>query len=90
MGKKKTNPRKQPATMADVRRAAEEVRPVHMRHAIEMVLFLLVDKYGAPKEDVQQLAREIARLSEQIASGKISWTYIKKVLEEDEVEVRLV
>lgn len=86
---KKINPRRRTATMADVKRAELEVKPVHMRHAIELVLYLLLDKHDAPKEDVQQLSREISRVAEQIADGRLSWSYIETVLKENEVEVRL-
>ena len=86
---KKVNPRRKPATMADVKRAELEVKPVHMRHAIELVLYLLLDKHDAPREDVQQLAREISRVAEQIADGRLSWSYVAKILRENNVEVRL-
>ena len=75
--------------MADVKRAELEVKPVHMRHAIELVLYLLLDKHDAPREDVQQLAREISRVAEQIADGRLSWSYVAKILRENNVEVRL-
>lgn len=86
---KKINPRRRPATMADVKRAEIEVRPVHMRHAIELVLYLLLDKHGAPREDVQQLSREISWVAEQIADGRLSWSYVAKILRENNVEVRV-
>lgn len=86
---KKVNPRRKPATMADVKRAELEVKPVHMRHAIELVLYLLLDKHDAPREDVQELAREISRVAEQIADGRLSWSYVARILRENNVEVRL-
>ena len=87
---KKPNPKKIPVTMADVRRAEQETQTSTMRHALELVLFILVDKHDAPAEDVQQLAREITNYSRNIVEGRLSWNYIHKILEENNVEVRLV
>lgn len=86
---KKINPRKRPATMADVRRAEQTVKPIHMEHAFKLVLYLLVDKHNAPKEDVQQLSREITYLCQCIADGRQSWSFIDTVLKENDVEVQL-
>ena len=87
--KKKVNPRRKPATWADVEKAHHEIDAAAMRHAIELVLYLLVDKHGAPKEDVKELNREISYTAELINENKLSWTYIEKVLRENELEVRL-
>lgn len=73
--------------MADVKRAELTVKPIHMAHAFKLVLFLLLDKHGAPKEDVQQLNREICYLCDCLADGRQSWNFIDTVLKENGVEV---
>lgn len=40
-------------------------------------------------EDVQQLADEFGWLAERINEGRISWSFVDQVLEENDVEVRL-
>lgn len=87
---KKVNPRHIPATMADIRKAEREVSGNAMRHALELVLFILVDKHGAPAEDVQELSREITHYCSSITDGGLSWNYIHKILKENDVEVRLI
>lgn len=76
--------------MADVKKAQTEVGGNAMRHALELVLFILVDKHGAPAEDVQELSREITHYCTGITDGGLSWNYIHKILKENDVEVRLI
>ena len=54
-----------------------------------MALSILLDKHGAPAEDVQQLAAEFGWLAERINEGRISWSFVDRVLQENDVEVRL-
>lgn len=80
---RKVNPRNRPMTEADVKKAKHEATQSAMKHALYLVLYILIDKHNAPIEDVQQLARELNHLSKQVASGALSWNFIYKVLEED-------
>ena len=80
---KKVNPRSRPMTEADVNKAKREATQTAMKHALYMVLYILVDKHDAPVEDLQQLSSELNWLSSAIASGGLSWSFIYKVLEED-------
>lgn len=80
---RKVNPRNRPMTEADVKKAKHEATQSAMKHALYLVLYILIDKHDAPIEDVQQLARELNHLSKQVASGALSWSFIYKVLEED-------
>lgn len=90
MGKHKTNPRRVPCSLADVRRAEREVGSNSMRHALELVLYILLDKHAAPAEDVQDLARELVYTCDLLGQGRLSWNYVHKILKENGVEVRLV
>ena len=82
-GKKKVNPRKRPVTQADVNKAKQEASTTALRHALYLVLYILIDKHDAPLEDVEQLSQELNHLAAQVSSGAISWSFIIKVLEED-------
>lgn len=62
---------------------------IGFQQAIKIVLYILLDKHGAPDEDVQELAREITWLAERINEGRISWSFVDRVLKENDVEVRL-
>ena len=55
-----------------------------------MFLYVLVDKHGAPKEDIQQLAEEVNYMADSISKGYVSWRDIEHVLlEEYEVQIDL-
>lgn len=86
---KKTNPNKIPRTEADCKRALTEGIEIGAKHALKMVLYILLDKHGAPAEDVQQLSEEISWLAGHINAGRISWNFVDQVLRENQVEVRL-
>lgn len=88
-GSKKTNPRRQVCTGADVRRAEDRGIVIGLRQALKIALYILLDKHAAPAEDVQELAREFTWLAERINEGRISWSFVDRVLEENDVEVRL-
>lgn len=83
MGKKKTNPRKQPATMADVNRAKDEATSNAMHRSLLLALFILIDKHDAPMEDIQQFAEEINYYADSIAKGYVKWPDIERVVEEE-------
>ena len=86
---KKTNPNKIPRTEADCKRALTEGIELGTRHALKMALYILLDKHGAPAEDVRQLSEELSWLAQRINEGRISWSFVDRVLEENHVEVRL-
>lgn len=53
------------------------------------MLYVLIDKHDAPMDDVQQLARELNRAAACVAGGYITWTDIRQMLKEYDVEVEL-
>ncbi len=89
MGNKKINPRRQICTGEDVKRAENRGIETGLRQALKIALYILLDKHDAPREDVQELAREFTWLAERINEGRISWPFVDRVLEENDVEVRL-
>lgn len=86
---KKINPRRRPATGADVKKALREGIGVGVNYAIKICLYILLDKHGAPAEDVQELSKEMEWLAGHIESGGISWNDVDRVLKENCVEVRV-
>ena len=81
MSQKKVNPRRRPATQADVERAKREATNEAMKRVLYLILFLLIDKHGAPLEDIQQLAMEVNDEADSVASGEIKWKDIEWVVE---------
>ena len=86
---KKINPKRRPATFADVERGVKQGIDTGVNKAIKMCLYILMDKHNAPREDVQQLAEEIAWLAQHLNERKISWGDVDNVLKENGVEVRI-
>lgn len=80
---KKVNPRRRPASQADVEKAKREATVESMKRVLYLILFLLIDKHGAPLEDIQQLAREVNDEADSVASGEIKWKDIEWVVEEE-------
>ena len=86
---RKVNPRRRPATQADVKAAFTDGIDLGVKQAIKMCLYILADKHNAPAEDVQQFNQELAWLAAAIADGRISWSFVDKVLAENHLEVRM-
>lgn len=86
---KKTNPNRIPCTGADVKKAYVEGIEIGIKQAIKCTLYILLDKHSAPVEDVRQLADELSWLAQRINEGRISWSFVDRVLKENHVEVRL-
>lgn len=84
---KKVNPRKRPASEADVIRAWERGVNDGVTNAIAIVLTVLVDKFdGAPY--IRDVWREVQKLSEEVGERRVSVTDLRRVLlEEYEIEV---
>ena len=86
--KKKTNPRRQPVTMADVERAKTKATEEALRRMIYLVLYILIDKHQAPAEDISQLADEVNYYADSIRQGYVTWKDIERVVR-DEYHVQL-
>ena len=80
---KKTNPRRRPATQADVKRAKREAQNEAL--SLSMVIFLTVmkDKEGATNEDLYRIWKEIEDLSDSVVQGYGDLWDLKTVLEKE-------
>ena len=85
---KKVNPRRKPATQADVERAKNQATSDAIRRILYLVLYILIDKHDAPKDDIHQLAAEVNYYADSISRGYITWKDVERVVR-DEYEVEL-
>jgi hypothetical protein len=76
---KKVNPRRKPASEADVRRAREEAVKQAVQMASAIILTVLVDKFDA-KEEIPTIWSEVNKLSEEIKEGRVSVADLTHVL----------
>lgn len=87
--KKKTNPRKRPATHADILKAKKDATSEAISFAWAILFTVLHDKEGWGKVRLQRLWSEVGELSDSIAKGYVSVTDLKHALKE-EMGVELV
>lgn len=83
MSSKKPNPRKRPATQADINRAKNEATTEAMRRMLYLMLYILIDKHQAPREDIKQFAEEFNYYADSIKQGYITWKDIEHVVKEE-------
>lgn len=76
----KTNPRRRPATQADVNRAKKDAQSEAISLAMTIMFTVLLDKEGFTQEDLQRLWREVNDLSDSIAQGYVSAADLRNVL----------
>ena len=88
MKNKKVNPRKRPATGADVEKAKKYATNEAIKRILYLVLYVLIEKHDAPYDDIQQLAQEINYYADSIIRGYVSWKDIERVVV-DEYKVSL-
>ena len=91
--KKRINPNRKPAhlTEADVKHVQSQAETRGLKRALALVLYTLVEKHDAPREDIQQLAREIDYMADSVCRGYVKWKDIDRVLNEEygiEIELR--
>ena len=85
----KVNPRRVPRTQKDVDAAFDRGVTEGLNRGIELMLYVLIDKHAAPMDDVQQLATELNHAAECVAEGYVTWSDIRRILKEYDVEVEL-
>ncbi len=78
----KTNPRRRPATQADVDRAWKDGMMKGIDNAIIIFLSVLVDKFNGA-DHIADVWEEINKLSEEIKEGRVSFADLKTVLKEE-------
>lgn len=85
---RKTNPRRIPATQADVKRAKDKATGDACRACMAIFFTVLLDKEQADKETLQRVWGEVESLSDSVAKGYASISDLMRVLRE-EYEIRI-
>ena len=84
------SPRRIPRTQHDVNAAYDAGIAEGLNRGIELMLYVLIDKHAAPMDDVQQLAAELNHAAKCVAEGYVTWSDIRQMLKEYDVEVELI
>ena len=79
----KVNPRRRPATMADVNRAVEQATNDALTASAAIFLTVLCDKENADAELIQRVWREMQELSQSIIDGYVSVADLKDTLRKE-------
>ena len=79
----KTNPRRRPATQADVERARDEAVRETVRFCMVVFFTVLLDKFAASKEDLQRVWDEVNDQSDSVKKKYVSLKDLKTVLVEE-------
>jgi len=82
--KKKTNPRRQPVTMAEVKRAKSDAEDRALRAAWSIFFTVLRDKEGLTLDDLRRVWGEVEDLSDSIAKGYCTVSDLREILKLEE------
>ena len=80
---KKTNPRRKPATQADVKRAKQEAQDKAISLAMCLFLTVMKDKENASNEDLKRIWKEIEDLSDSVVQGYVDLNDLRTTLKEE-------
>nr|DAG71819.1 MAG TPA: hypothetical protein [Caudoviricetes sp.] len=86
---KRINPRRRPATQADVQRAKDTATADACRVTLAIFFTALLDKEGMDAEQLQRIWREVEALSESVRDGYVSAPDLIRVLRE-EYEINII
>lgn len=80
---KKTNPRRKPATQADIKRAKREAQDTVISLAMCLFLTVMKDKENASNEDLKRIWKEIEDLSDSVVQGYVDLNDLRTTLKEE-------
>ena len=80
---KKINPRKRPATQADVAKAKKQATDDAISLAMTIFLTVLKDKDGFSNEELQDTWKNVENLSDSIKDGYVNVYDLRIVLREE-------
>ena len=81
--KKKVDPRRRPATQADVQRAKQKGQEEAVKLAWSILFTVLRDKEGYDLDGLQRVWKEVDDLSDSIAKGYCTVTDLRDVLKQE-------
>lgn len=79
---KKTNPRKKPATGADVKKAWNQGVKDGVQNATAIILTVLVDHFGLA-DQIPDIWKAVCKLSEEVGECRVSLGDLRNVLKEE-------
>ena len=83
-GKKKVNPRRRPASQADVLRAKRQAEERSVNTAWAIIFTVLRDKEGYDVDGLQRVWSHVNDLSDSIAQGYCTVADLKDILKQEE------
>lgn len=83
MAKKKPNPRRIPATKADIEKAKRKGTEDATNFAIAIIFTALTDKIGWTKEQLQELWGHVNYLSDSVTKGYVTIPQLLHTLKEE-------
>lgn len=83
MAKKKPNPRKIPATKADIEKAKKQGTDKAATFAIAIIFSALTDKMGWTKEQLLELWGHVDYLSDSVTQGYVTIPQLLHTLKEE-------
>lgn len=83
MAKKKANPRRRPATMADLKRAQTKAIDEAVTFVMAVLFTVLHDKEGYGKKRLKRVLDEFCGLSESLAGKYVSVNDLLETLKEE-------
>lgn len=81
--RKKTNPRRRPATMQDVERAKRAAQEEAVTSAMAIFFTALCDKGHAGPERLRRIWRDVNELSDSIIKGYVNVSDLRNTLKQD-------
>lgn len=80
---KKVNPRRRPASEADVKKAMESGYVFGFQYTVTLAMYVLKEKHDAPDADIQQFFREMEIEVEDIAKGFSNYVDVKNYVRDE-------
>lgn len=80
---KKINPRRRPATQADIIKAKKDAQIKAINYAWAIFFTVMVDKEGYGKKRLKRLWQEVNDLSDSIAKGYVSVNDLMRTLDKE-------
>lgn len=72
MNKKKVNPRRKPATMADIERAKHQAKDAGIRVAMAIMFTVLADKHEFDVDKMREVWNQTENLADSIGEGRVT------------------
>ena len=83
MKKKRVNPNKRPANMADVNRAKKNAQNAAIELVWSIFFTVLCDKEGYSQDDLRRIWKEVEDLSDSITKGYCTVKDLRTILNEE-------